>query len=215
MKVEAQGRSVEIEPNSKPYLMKRLIADGFDTILIFGLFLLFLFVTMRSSLAGTYNWHFGRYTAIEEETKAACGGDAAAITEALNANSEYINERFAANLHGYLLKGLAGMLAMIPVLLAAPLLNKNRATPGKLMTGLMPFHDRRQRKALWYQIFLRFLFVFLIDGLLLFLVTGIWTFVFVPVLRLIEILLSRKDKTILDMMTCITVIEKLSYSGIE
>lgn len=113
------------------------------------------------------------------------------------------------------MKASAGLLATFPVLLATPFLNKNRATPGKLMTGIMPFHERRQRQAVWYQIFFRFLFVFLIDGMGLYLLTGIWTFVLVAVLRLIEILCSRKDKTILDMMTGILIIEKLSYNGIN
>lgn len=215
MKAEVQGKTIEIEPNSKPYLLKRIIADGFDTVLIFGLFMLFAALIMRSPAANVYNGHYERYTAIEREVKAAYGSDAAAITEALNGNREYLDERFSAELHGYLLKASAGLLATFPVLLATPFLNKNRATPGKLMTGIMPFHERRQRQAVWYQIFFRFLFVFLIDGMGLYLLTGIWTFVLVPVLRLIEILCSRKDKTILDMMTGILIIEKLSYNGIN
>lgn len=215
MKAEVQGKTIEIEPNSKPYLLKRIIADGFDTVLIFGLFMLFAALIMRSPAANVYNGHYERYAAIEQEVKAAYGSDAAAITEALNGNREYLDERFSAELHGYLLKASAGLLATFPVLLATPFLNKNRATPGKLMTGIMPFHERRQRQAVWYQIFFRFLFVFLIDGMGLYLLTGIWTFVLVPVLRLIEILCSRKDKTILDMMTGILIIEKLSYNGIN
>ncbi len=215
MKAEVQGKTIEIEPNSKPYLLKRIIADGFDTVLIFGLFMLFTALIMRSPAANVYNGHYERYAAIEEETKAAYGSDAAAITEALNGNREYLDERFSAELHGYLLKVSAGLLATFPVLLATPFLNRNRATPGKLMTGIMPFHERRQRRAVWYQSFFRFLFVFLIDCMGLYLLTGIWTFVLVPVLRLIEILCSRKDKTILDMMTGILIIEKLSYNGIN
>ncbi|MBQ5991068.1 MAG: RDD family protein [Clostridia bacterium] len=215
MKAEVQGKTIEIEPNSKPYLLKRIIADGFDTVLIFGLFMLFTALIMRSPAANVYNGHYERYAAIEEETKAAYGSDAAAITEALNGNREYLDERFSAELHGYLLKVSAGLLATFPVLLATPFLNRNRATPGKLMTGIMPFHERRQRRAVWYQIFFRFLFVFLIDCMGLYLLTGIWTFVLVPVLRLIEILCSRKDKTILDMMTGVLIIEKLSYNGIN
>ena len=215
MKAEVQGKTIEIEPNSKPYLLKRIIADGFDTVLIFGLFMLFTALIMRSPAANVYNGHYERYAAIEEETKAAYGSDAAAITEALNGNREYLDERFSAELHGYLLKVSAGLLATSPVLLATPFLNRNRATPGKLMTGIMPFHERRQRRAVWYQIFFRFLFVFLIDCMGLYLLTGIWTFVLVPVLRLIEILCSRKDKTILDMMTGVLIIEKLSYNGIN
>lgn len=215
MKAEAQGSSVEIERNSKPYLLKRLIADGFDTVLIFGLFLLFTALLMRTPLADTYHAHYTRYTAIEAETVEAYGDDAAAISDALNGNREYRDERFAAELHSYTLKAAAGFLATLPVLLAVPFLNRDRATPGKLMTGIMPFHERRQRRAVWYQILFRFLFVFLIDCLGLYLLTGIWTFLLVPVLRLIEILCSRKDKTFCDMMTGIMVIEKLSYNGIN
>ena len=204
-----------IERNSKPYLLKRLISDGFDTVLIFGLFMLFTALLLRSPLAKTYQAHFERYKAIEAEAIEAYGDDAQAITDALNGNAEYGDERFAASLHSYLVKALAGLLATLPVLLIVPLANKYRATPGKLMTGVLPFHERRQRCAVWYQILYRFLFVLLIDGLALYLYTGIWTFVLVPVLRLIEILLSRKDKTILDMFTGIMIIEKLSYNGIN
>lgn len=215
MEQAVREKTVKIEPNSKPYLVKRLISDGFDTVLIFGLFMLFMALFMHSPLARAYNGHFERYTSIEEEVKAAFGDDAAAITEALNGNREYLDEMFAFQLHGYLLKALAGFSAMLPVLLIVPFLNGDRATPGKLMTGIIPFHERRNRKALWYQIVSRFLFTFLVDGLVLYLFTGIWTFVLVPVLRLIEILCSRKDKTVCDMITGIMMIEKLSYNGIN
>lgn len=215
MDEHASDNRAEIQPNSKPYLVKRLIADGFDTVLIFCLFMLAMFVIMRSPLASAYNGHLENYLEIEERTKRAFGDNAAEITSALNADREYLDERFAAELHGYLLKGLAGFAAMLPVLLAFPLMNRQRATPGKLMTGVMPFHERRRRSALWYQVLYRFLFVFVVDGLGLYLLTGIWTFVLVPVIRLIELLLSRKDKTVLDMLTGVMMIEKLSYNGIE
>ncbi len=215
MESEVRENPAGIEQNSKPYLLKRLIADGFDTVLIFGLFMLFTALLLRSPLAKTYQAHFERYKAIEAEAIEAYENDAQAITDALNNNAEYGEERFAATLHSYVLKALAGLLATLPVLLIVPLANRYRATPGKLMTGVLPFHERRQRCAVWYQILYRFLFIFLIDGLALYLLTGIWTFVLVPVLRLIEILLSRKDKTILDMFTGVMIIEKLSYNGIK
>lgn len=215
MKVEVQGKAIDIEPNSKPYLLKRMIADGFDTVLIFVLFMLFTALLLQTSLANTYNRHFERYSAIEEETKAACGNDSEAITKALNENSEYLDERFAAQLHGYLVKALAGYLATFPILLAVPLLNRNRATPGKLMAGVMPFNERRQGRAVWYQIVFRFLFVFLLDCLGLYLLTGIYTFLLVPVIRLTVILCSKKDKTLCDMVTGVMIIDKLSYNGIN
>lgn len=215
MEADLTGNTVEIERNSKPYLLKRLIADGFDTVLIFGLFLLFTALMMQSALAANYNSHYERFTAIEKETVEACGGNAETAAAALSADREYLDERFAASFNSYVLKAAAAFPACALVLLAVPLVNRQRATPGKLMTGVMPFNEKRRRSALWYQILLRFLFVYFIDGLGLYLFTGIWTFVLVPVLRLIEILCSKKDKAVCDAITGIMIIEKLSYSGID
>lgn len=216
MRVNVNGRQVELEPNSKPYLLKRLAADGADVFLVFALFLLLTMLILRTPLADTYHGHFERYQAIEESTAAALENDAEAIGRALSQNDEYLNERFAANLHGYLLKAAAGFLAELLILLAVPLLNRYRATPGKLMTGIMPFNERRQSRATVWQVVSRFLFVFLIDSLALYLYTGILTFLLVPLLRLTELLLSsKKNKTVCDYVTGIMVIEKLSYDGIH
>ena len=215
MEADLSAGTVDLERNSKPYLLKRLIADGFDTVLIFGLFMLFTALLMQSALASGYNAHYERMLSIEKETAEACGNDAEAIAEALSSNREYLDERFAASLNSYVFKAAAAFPACALVLLAVPLANRGRATPGKLMTGVMPFNEKRRRSALWYQILLRFLFVYFIDGLGLYLFTGIWTFVLVPVLRLIEILCSKKNKTVCDGITGIMIIEKLSYSGID
>ncbi|MBO4887916.1 MAG: RDD family protein [Firmicutes bacterium] len=215
MKADVGGRQIELSPNSKPYLLKRMVADGFDILLIFGLFMLFTMILLRTPIAKTYQTHFDAAQAIQKETVEAFGNDADAVTQALSSNMEYQNELFTANIYSYVMKALAALLAEIPVLLIVPYLNKNRSTPGKLMTGIMLFSERRNSRARWYQIFYRFLFVFLIDSLGLYLFTGILTFLMVPVVRLMEMLLNKKNKTICDFVTGIMVIEKLSYNGIH
>ena len=215
MKADGGGRQIELSPNSKPYLLKRMVADGFDILLIFGLFMLFTMILLRTPIAETYQRHFDKVQAIQKETVEALGNDAKAVTEALGSDSEYQNELFTANLYGYLMKALAALLAEIPILIIVPFLNKNRSTPGKLMTGIMLFSENRNSRARWYQIFYRFLFIFLIDSLGLYLFTGILTFLMVPVIRLMEMLLNKKNKTICDFVTGIMVIEKLSYNGIH
>ncbi|MBR6322178.1 MAG: RDD family protein [Lachnospiraceae bacterium] len=215
MKKEVNGTVIEIAPNSKPYLLKRILADGVDTVLLFGLFMLFTALIMKTPISSVYHRHFDRYSAIENETAEKFGNDAEAVSEALNGNDEFRNERFAANLHGYLLKALAGFLAEAIVLLLVPLINRNRATPGKLMTGIMLFNERKMTRALWYQVVFRFLFVFLFDSMALYLLTGVLTFLLVPVIRLMEMLLNKKNKTLCDYMTGAMVIEKLSYDGLN
>ena len=215
MKADVGGRQIELSPNSKPYLLKRMVADGFDILLIFGLFMLFTMILLKAPIAKTYQTHFDAAQAIQKTTAQALENDAEAVAEALSSNEEYQNELFTANLYGYLMKALAALLAEIPVLIIVPYLNKDRSTPGKLMTGIMLYSESRNSRARWYQIFYRFLFVFLIDSLGLYLFTGILTFLMVPVVRLMEMLLNRKNKTICDFVTGIMVIEKLSYNGIS
>ena len=215
MKAEVNGRTFEIEPNSRPYLLKRVLSDGFDTVLIFALFMLLTMLLLKTPLADTYQRHYERAQAILKETAEAYGNDEKAVSDALNQNDEYRNELFAANLHSFLLKALAGFIAEALILLLVPFLNRNRCTPGKLMTGIMPFNERRQSRVVWYQILYRFLYVFLIDSLAFYLFTGILTFILIPVLRFTELLFSKKHKTLCDLITGVMIIEKLSYDGIN
>ena len=215
METFVRGTQIEIEPNSRPFLLKRLVADGFDIVLIFGLYLLFTFLILQMPLADTYHRHADAADAMVREAAEKYQGDAEAVAAELNGSEAYRNEALAANLHGYLLKGLAILAAEGILLLAVPLLNKERMTMGKKLAGVMPFNEKRQSRARGVQIFYRFLFVFLLDSLALYLLTGTMTFLLVPVVRLTEMLLNRKNKTVCDFVTGIMIIEKISYDGIN
>ena len=214
MEREYRGKTIEIEPNSRPYLLKRIIADGFDITVIFLLFTVLTLLLAKTPLGNAMNRHTERYLEIQNEVTAEFEGDGEAITEALKGNAEYRDELFAANLHGYLLKALACFLVEAVVLVLVPFLNRDRSTPGKLLTNIMLFHERRQSRAVWYQVIGRFVLV-LIGSLAWYLFTGVFTFLVIPVIRITVMLLNKKHKTILDYMTAIMVIEKLSYDGIN
>lgn len=207
--------SLKLEPNSKPYLFKRIISDSFDTVIIFLLFMVLSSAVFSSPLAKTYDEHYANCKAIQDAAVEEFGNDAKAITDSLNGNEYFREERFAANLHSYLLKLLAGFIAEAAVLLAAPVFSGLRKTPGKMMTGIMPFCERKHAKATRLSILGRFLFVFFIDSAFLYLYTGILTFLLVPVIRLIEMLLNQKNKTICDALSGVMIIEQLSYDGID
>ncbi|MBR4798776.1 MAG: RDD family protein [Clostridia bacterium] len=208
-------RNLDLEPNSKPYLLKRLISDGFDTVVIFLLYFVLSLALFASPLANNYNEHLANYKKEIAAAREEYGEDAAAITQALNANRYFLDERTAMNIHGFLIKLLAVFIAEAAVLLAAPLISKERKTPGKMLTGVMPFCERKNAKASRLAVFGRFVFVFLIDSVILGLLTGTLTFVLVPVIRLIEILLNKKNKTLCDALSGIMIIEQLSYNGIN
>ena len=218
----SQEENVRLEPNSKPYLIKRLIADAFDILVVFILFMTLSNVLLSTPLANTYNEHYGNYKEIERNVIEQYGNDIneigteekKAISETLNNDQHYLDERFAANLHSYLLKLLAGFIAEAVVFLIIPLILKTRGTLGKLLMKIMPFCERKQTRATIPSIIGKFAFVFIIDSAFLYLFTGIYTFILVPVIRLIEMLLNKKNKTICDALSGVTIIERLSYNGI-
>ena len=209
------GEKIRLEPNSKPYLLKRIISDGFDVVVIFLLFMIISAALFSSPLADTYNTHYDNCVKVHESAIEEYGEDTEAIGESLKNNAYYRDEQFAANLHSYLLKLLAGFIAEATVLLVVPLISKVRGTPGKMLTRIMPFSEKKQTKASGMRIVGRFVFVFVIDSAFLYLYTGILTFILVPVIRLTEMLLNKKNKTICDAVTGIMIIEQLSYNGID
>lgn len=215
MKNGFPNEKIKLEPNSKPYLFKRIISDGFDTVVVFLLFFVISMAIFASPLSKTYMDHYENYKKVEESAVEKYGDDSAAIGDFLENDAYYRDERFAANLHGYLMKLLAGFIAEAAVVLVVPLITKTRGTPGKLLTKIMPISERRRARASQLQIIGRFAFIFIIDSALLYLVTGIYTFLLVPVIRLTVMLLNKKNKTICDVITGVTVIEKLSYDGID
>ena len=215
MKNGFPDEKIKLEPNSKPYLFKRIISDGLDTVVVFILFFVISMAIFASPLSKTYMGHYENYKNVEENAVEKYGDDSAAIGDFLENDAYYRDERFAANLHGYLMKLLAGFIAEATVLLLIPLVTKARGTPGKLLTKIIPFSEKRQARASALQIIGRFAFIFIIDSAFLYLITGIYTFLLVPVLRLIEMLLSKKNKTVCDALSGIMIIEQLSYDGID
>ncbi|MBQ6004012.1 MAG: RDD family protein [Clostridia bacterium] len=212
MTAEDNRQNIEIEANSKPNLLKRIVSDGFDITLLFMAFMLLTYIVLATPLADVYHGHADRYREIFEETKKVAGDDEEKLREMLIENEEYKNEFFAANLHSFLLKALAALIAELILFLAVPLMSRTRATLGKMLTGLVVFSEKRQNRASWYQILGKFVFIYIIDSLSLYLWTGIYTFLLVPVIRFIVMMLNRKDKTVLDYVTSTMVIEKMSYS---
>lgn len=215
MKIESKGRSLEIEPNSQPLLAKRMIATGFDVMLLLMVFMLLTYIIMQTPLAGTYNRHVENYKAIEREAITMAGNDLEAARELLRANESYRDELFAANLHSYLLKMLAGFTGEGILFLLVPLVRKDRATIGRALTGIVLFSRSRQTAATWHQVLSRFIFIFVLESITPYLWTGIYTFILVPVVRLITVMLNKNRKTLCDYITFTELIEKVSYSSIH
>ncbi len=201
--------------NSKPVFLKRVISTGFDVVSLFLLFMVLTYIITQTPLAAEYNRHVENYREIEKTVLQQCEHDLNKARERLSTDQAYRDEMFAANLHGYLLKGLARGIAEAILFLIIPLSDPARGTIGRRLTGIALFDESRQSYARWYQVLGRFVFIFVFESMTLYLWTGILTFLLVPVLRLIMVMLNRKDKTLCDYRTFTMLIEKTSYSSIH
>ena len=206
---------MEIKDNSKPILLKRFISDGFDIVSLFILFMLLMYVFMNTGLANTLNRHMQEYQDIEKQILISANNDAIKAKDLLSQNIEYQNALFAASLHSFLLKALAGLISEIILFVLIPLTNKEKNSLGRLLTGVLLFDESRLTLASNIQIVLRFIFIFLIESIALYPWTGIYTFLLVPVLRFIVLILNSKNKTLCDFVSRTMLIEKMSYRSFE
>ena len=200
-----------MESNSKPILLKRFIADGFDIVSLFLLFILLNILLSATPLFNNYYKHVENYKAIEVETLDKYGADK--LDEMLAENEVYQNEKFTATLHSYLIRMGIGLVSELILFLIIPLINKDGLTIGKKLCGVMLFDEYRQSKINKKQVCARFLFIVLASGFI-YPWTGIYSFLLFPVLRFIILMLNKKNKSLTDYLSRSMYIEKLSYSSI-
>jgi uncharacterized RDD family membrane protein YckC len=132
-----------------------------------------------------------------------------AYTNAIKADKVINNYKFNIRLIEYGLTMLGGFIATSTFLLAIPLLNKRRATLGKMFAGSMLVHNRYYTPAKWYQVVGRFSFQYLIEGALPYLFLGYYAIPVVPVVLFIISLISRKSgRTLHDYVSVTKVIDK-------
>ena len=105
---------------------------------------------------------------------------------------------------------LGAFISMGLFTIMVPLLNKRRASLGKLAAGTMLINSKYQVPAKWYQIVGRFLFSFFIEFALPYLFcSGISIFLMfiVPTLLFIISLISKQGRTLHDFISRTKVID--------
>lgn len=206
---------MEIKENSKPILIKRIISDSFDIMSLFILFMLFMYIFMRLPIADKINEYIFKYQEIEKQVLVSINNNQTLASDLLNQNEEYKNLLFATSLNSFLLKAFAGLISEAILFVVIPLTNKDKNSLGRLLTGLLLFDESRMSLISNKQLILRFIFIFFVESIALYPWTGVYTFIFVGVLRLIVIMLNNKDKTLCDYFSGTMLIEKMSYRSFE
>ena len=138
-----------------------------------------------------------------------------AYASALKADEYYKSYTFNYRLIYYGIVVLAGSIAEAVFLLAVPLLNKNRATLGKLAAGTMLINSKYQVRAKWYQIVGRYFWQLIFESALPFLFLSSWTMFVMPAALFIITLLNKNRRTLHDFVSRTQVIDKKSFVPLE
>ena len=138
-----------------------------------------------------------------------------AFQSAVKTDATYKNLSFDYRLVIYGINMLSCFIAETIVLLIVPLINKGRATPGKLLGGEILINAKYEAPAKWYQVVGRFSWEYIIETALLFLFLDIYALLVAPLIIFIITLFNKKGRTIHDFISVTRVIDKRSYLPIE
>ena len=148
---------------------------------------------------------------------------AAAYEKAVTNDQTYKSSLFNYQMCDFGIIALAGGISETVLFLVIPLLNKNRATLGKLSAGLQVINSKYIVRAKWYQMTGRYLWVYAVESALPllflpsvgFLSNTIMTFTVVPIV-LFLITLTNKDRRTLHDFVCRTrVIDKRTFVPLD
>lgn len=140
-----------------------------------------------------------------------------ATDKAFKADKNYKNLSFDYSLVEYGLMMLAGFIAGSILFLLVPLVNKRRATLGKLAAGTMLINSKYETRARWYQIVGRFAFQYLIEWAALYLLISsmLLYFLIVPIVLYIISLFNKKGRAIHDFVSRTMVIDAKTFVPLE
>lgn len=112
---------------------------------------------------------------------------------------------------------LAGFISCSVFLLAVPLINKRRATVGKLLAGTMLINSKYESEAKWYQIVGRFFFQYFVEGVIpfLFLTNGFLVALVVPIILFVITLVNKNRRTLHDFATRTRVIDARTFKRLS
>ena len=136
-----------------------------------------------------------------------------AFNAAVTGNQDYKNYTFNARLIEFGIISISMTIGEVVFLLGIPLLNKRRATLGKLAAGTMVINNKYEVAAKWYQMLGRFFWILIFESLLplLFISNAILTPIIVGALMFLVTLFNKNRRTLHDFITVTRVIDKKSY----
>lgn len=135
---------------------------------------------------------------------------------AVTSDPAYADISFKYSLAGFGYVCLSGFISELVFFLIIPLTNKKRATIGQLFARLQVISVKYQDRALWYQLLGRFIFVFLIESVLPYLILNNWLMLVVPIVLIIIAAINKKNNRALqDIISGTMIIHQKSFTPLK
>ena len=140
-----------------------------------------------------------------------------AYNNALKNDVDYKNASFNVSLISFGMTALSAVIAETVFVLAIPLVNKRRATLGKLAAGTQLIDNKYQTPPKWYQMVGRFFWIYLVETILPYLIITnmLLVILIVPTLLFIITLFNKKGRTLHDFISRTMAIDKRTYLPID
>lgn len=133
-----------------------------------------------------------------------------AYTSAVNADDKHGLLLTYMNIHRYLMTAvISGGIVELLCIFVVPAIKSNGSTPGMWICGIRMVSTKDYERPKWFQYFLRFLFMYVVESLIPYFFIGQWTMVAVPVILLIVMFVNKKNKTLHDFIGSVMVIERI------
>lgn len=140
-----------------------------------------------------------------------------AFNKKVNSDQVFRGYRFDAQLLEFGVISIAMAVGEGVFLLGIPLLNKRRASLGKLAAGTMVINNKFEVEAKWYQMLGRYFWILIVESLLpLLLISNVFiTPLIVGSLLFVITLFNKKRRTLHDFISRTRVIDKRSFVRLE
>lgn len=140
-----------------------------------------------------------------------------AFNKKVNGDQVFRGYRFDAQLLEFGVVSIAMTVGEGVFLLGIPLLNKRRASLGKLAAGTMVINNKFEVEAKWYQMLGRYFWILIVESLLpLLLISNVFiTPLIVGSLLFVITLFNKKRRTLHDFISRTRVIDKRSFVRLE
>ena len=131
----------------------------------------------------------------------------------LNNNVSYVNNKLRVEALDYAYTVTAAGISEFLFIFIIPLVNKRRATPGKLAAGTMLIHRKTESRAKWWQVMVRFIWIFVIETALpLLLLNYLFAAIIVSAIVFLLMLISKKEnRTLHDLVSGTRVIDTRTF----